>query len=118
MPHSEAEKFLPMTNLQQYYMEEFLAQCCEEQPLVGLRWGSAVVDLVRQPEEVIALVDTLEGPYRLRCSYLIATDGARSQVRKLLALEFAGSLPTATRWQPAAYANLRSQILDAPRERL
>jgi 3-(3-hydroxy-phenyl)propionate hydroxylase len=91
MPHSDAEKFLPMTNLQQYYMEEFLAQHCAMQPLISLRWGSALVNLIQQSEEVIGIVDTPEGRYRLRCSYLIAADGARSQIRKLLGLPFPGS---------------------------
>jgi len=91
MPHSEAEKFLPMTNLQQYYMEEFLAQHCAKQPLVDLRWGTTLVDLLREPDETTAMVATPEGTYRLRGSYLVATDGARSQVRKLLGLSFAGT---------------------------
>ncbi|MGH8140345.1 MAG: FAD-dependent monooxygenase [Steroidobacteraceae bacterium] len=91
MPHGDTEKFLPMTNLQQYYMEEFLAQHCATQPLVGLRWGSELVDLERRPQEVVATIATPEGSYRLSCSYLLATDGARSQVRKRLGLPFEGS---------------------------
>lgn len=91
MPHSDAEKFLPMTNLQQYYMEEFLARHCAAQPLVGLRWGNELVDLVCRPEETLATIATAAGSYTLRCSYLVATDGARSQVRKRLGLPFPGS---------------------------
>jgi len=119
MPHSEAEKFLPMTNLQQYYMEEFLAQHCAKQPLVGLRWGSALVDLIQEPQEVIGVVDTPEGSYRLRCSYVIAADGARSQVRKLLGLSFLGS-SFAGRYLiadirlPSAYPTERRAWFDPP----
>src|SRR4029077_15004396 len=51
----------------------------------------ALIDLIQEPQEIIGVVDTPEGSYRLRCSYVIAADGARSQVRKLLGLPFLGS---------------------------
>jgi 3-(3-hydroxy-phenyl)propionate hydroxylase len=35
-------------------------------------------------------VDTPDGPYRLRCEYLVAADGVRSTVRRALGLDFKG----------------------------
>lgn len=91
MPHSEAEKFPPMTNLQQFYMEEFLARHCEQRTIVDVRWGNVLVDLARQPDSLALTVATPEGEYRLSCSWLIAADGARSPIRRLLRLSLAGS---------------------------
>lgn len=91
MPHSDDEKFLPMTNLQQFYMEEFLAGHCAQQDIVDLRWGSELVDVVGRPDNVALTVATPEGEYALGCSWLIAADGARSAIRRLMRLAFAGS---------------------------
>jgi 3-(3-hydroxy-phenyl)propionate hydroxylase len=91
MPHSDAEKFAPMTNLQQYYMEEFLARHCAAQRGIELRWGSELTDVLTGPEQVVASVATPQGSYRLPCRYLVAADGAHSQVRRLLKLPLCGS---------------------------
>lgn len=91
MPHSDAEKFLPMTNLQQFYMEEFLARHCARQAIAQVRWGNELVELTCGPDNVLVTVATSDGSYKLPCSWLIAADGARSPVRRLLRLPLTGS---------------------------
>jgi len=39
-PHDEDERFFPMTNLQQQYLEEYLLDACKANPLIDLRWGN------------------------------------------------------------------------------
>ena len=92
MPHDQGEKFLPMTNLQQYYMEEFLAAHCDGQSAVQVRWGNELLGLsVGEDEDRRAHRARRQGTYSLRCSYLIAADGARSQARKLCGLSMNGA---------------------------
>ena len=91
MPHSDAEKFFPMTNLQQYYMEEFLAQHCARQEEIELRWGNELVGIQPEPDGVQLRVATTAGMYQTSCSWLLAADGARSPARRLLQLPLCGS---------------------------
>ncbi len=90
MPHTQQERFLPMYNLQQQYIEKFLIDKAAESERIELRWRSAVTG-VRQEEDGVTLeVATPEGDYRLECDYLLAADGARSVVRKALGLALHG----------------------------
>ena len=90
MPHSEQERFLPMINLQQQYIEKFLIDKATESELVELRWQSAVTGVNQDSSGVTLDVTTPEGDYRLECGYLLAADGARSVVRKALGLALHG----------------------------
>ena len=42
MPYSDDERFLPMYNLQQQYIEHYLCETAHQHPLVEVRWGNAV----------------------------------------------------------------------------
>ena len=78
-------------NLQQYYVEEFLVERCADFPdLIDLRWNNKLVNLSQQPDFVTIEVETPEGAYALRTSWLVACDGARSRTRTLLGLDFTG----------------------------
>ncbi|WP_445156477.1 FAD-dependent monooxygenase [Halomonas sp. E14] len=90
MPHSEQERFLPMINLQQQYIEKFLIDKAAESELVELRWQSAVTGVSQDASGVSLKVTTPEGDYRLACDYLLAADGARSVVRKAFGLALHG----------------------------
>ncbi|UYG03864.1 FAD-dependent monooxygenase [Halomonas sp. LR3S48] len=90
MPHSAQERFLPMINLQQQYIERFLIDKVAESDLVELRWQSAVTGVSQDADGVILEVTTPEGDYRLECDYLLAADGARSVVRKAFGLALHG----------------------------
>ncbi|MDR6289365.1 MULTISPECIES: FAD-dependent oxidoreductase [Inquilinus] len=78
-------------NLQQYYVEQYLAERCADFPdLIDLRWKNRVVGVARAEDGVRARVETPAGSYDLSADYLLACDGARSAVRDLLGLDFAG----------------------------
>ena len=80
-------------NLQQYYVEEYLIERCEQFPdLIDLRFKNKLVDLRQTDARVEAEFETPDGAYTLNADYLIACDGANSTVRRLMELEFAGQL--------------------------
>ena len=77
-------------NLQQYYVEGFLAQRAQQLPNLDLRWKSKVVGLVQQADHVQVEVDTPDGLYFLKARYVVAADGSRSSLRKLMGLDTTG----------------------------
>ncbi|MDP2263884.1 MAG: FAD-dependent monooxygenase [Hydrogenophaga sp.] len=90
-PHDPDDRFFPMINLQQQYLEEYLVDAAMASPLIELRWGNRVL-AVEQGERTARLeVDTPEGPYRLEADWLVAADGARSAIRTLLGLKLEGA---------------------------
>ena len=78
-------------NLQQYKTEDCLIRCVESNPLIDLRWEHRVVGVEQDRPGVTLEVDTPSGPVRLRGRYVLACDGARSSMRKLLGLDFPGT---------------------------
>ena len=90
MPHSEQERFLPMVNLQQQYIEQFLIDKAMDSPLIELRWKQAATGVSQDGSGVTLEVATPEGDYRLQADYLLAADGARSLVRKAFGLALHG----------------------------
>ncbi|MFO1325761.1 MAG: FAD-dependent monooxygenase [Rubrivivax sp.] len=90
-PHDEDDRFWPMLNVQQQYMEQYLYEACCAQPLIDFRWGNKLVQ-VRQDEHSATLeVDTPEGPYTIVTDWLVAADGGRSGLRAALDLKLEGA---------------------------
>lgn len=79
-------------NLQQYYCEGYLFEQCQADPNIELRWRNKVVDVQEVGSQVRLTVDTPDGPYSLSTEWLIACDGARSPVRKMMGLEAHGQI--------------------------
>lgn len=77
-------------NLQQYYAEGYLAERIAELPLIDLRWRQAVTAVRPAADHVELTVDTPEGLYTLQAGYLIACDGSRSPVRRMIGQESHG----------------------------
>jgi 3-(3-hydroxy-phenyl)propionate hydroxylase len=81
-------------NLQQYYVEGYLAQRAAELPLIEIRWKNKVSGVERSvgqgSDGVTLTIDTPDGPYRVHAGYVAACDGSRSAVRGLLGLESKG----------------------------
>ncbi|MCR5863908.1 FAD-dependent oxidoreductase [Aquincola sp. J276] len=71
-------------NLQQYYVEGYLAERAAQLPLIDLRWDNAVSAIEQQADHALLTVDTPDGPYRLRADWVAACDGSRSTVRELI----------------------------------
>ena len=91
MPHSDDERFHPMTNLQQCYIEKFLIDATEDDGRIDIRWQSRVTGLEQDADGVTLKVETPEDDYDLRADYVVAADGARSAVRQLLDLQLNGT---------------------------
>src|SRR5215470_5019677 len=90
MPHPESEKYLPMYNLQQQYIEQYLHDAVAANPLIDMRWQSEVAAVESGNDGVAIDVATSGGNYRLAADYLLAADGARSPIRTMLGLRLKG----------------------------
>jgi 3-(3-hydroxy-phenyl)propionate hydroxylase len=77
-------------NLQQYYVEGYLAERAAKLPLIDVRWMNNVVGAEPQADHVLLTINTPDGPYQLEAGYLAACDGARSAVRQLIGQESTG----------------------------
>ena len=90
-PHDPDDRFFPMLNIQQQYLEEYLLDACAASPLIELRWGNKITRVQQQADHVEVEIDTPQGPYELHSEWLIAADGGRSTVRSLLNLPMEGT---------------------------
>ncbi len=90
MPHTEHERYFPMYNLQQQYIELYLATAASAEPLIELRWGHRLSGLAQTADSVKLSVTTAHGSYEQSCRYVLAADGARSVTRQLLDLKLHG----------------------------
>ena len=77
-------------NLQQYYVEGYLAERALELPLIDLRWDNEVVDTQPHDDHVTLTINTPDGGYRLEAEHVVACDGSRSALRRHLGLESKG----------------------------
>jgi 3-(3-hydroxy-phenyl)propionate hydroxylase len=77
-------------NLQQYYVEGYLYEQARQEKNLDIRWKNKVVGLVQLSDHVELAVETPDGTYTLQAAYVIAADGSRSAVRKLMDLESKG----------------------------
>lgn len=89
-PLNDNSRFAPMNNLQQQYLEEYLVDEVLKNPLTDLRWGSKVVDIPRNDDQVSLTVDTPEGEYQIDAEWVVAADGAQSNVRGMTGLRMEG----------------------------
>jgi 3-(3-hydroxy-phenyl)propionate hydroxylase len=113
MPHDVDDRFLPGLNIQQQYIEEYLIDFCAKDPLIDVRWGQKVVGIAQGPDAATLRIDTPEGEYQMSADWVIAADGGRSTVRKLMGLRMEG------RSYPGTFviADIKAKI-DLPTERL
>jgi 3-(3-hydroxy-phenyl)propionate hydroxylase len=81
-----------MVNLQQYYLEEYLVTRTASRPDIDLRWKNKVVSMAQSATGVTLTVETPDGMYAVEADWLIAADGARSPIRRMLGLEVEGKI--------------------------
>ncbi|NJD34166.1 MAG: FAD-dependent oxidoreductase, partial [Betaproteobacteria bacterium] len=81
-----------MVNLQQYYLEEYLAASAASRPDIELRWKNKVVSVAQGGTTVTLGVETEDGHYTVEADWLIAADGARSPLRRMLGLDVEGKI--------------------------
>ena len=92
MPSEAGERFAPMVNIQQYYIEQFAHEAMQASgDCVELLWGHRFVSLEQDAQGVTASVQTPQGQtLLLRGAYLVACDGGRSAVREHMGLTLKG----------------------------
>jgi 3-(3-hydroxy-phenyl)propionate hydroxylase len=90
-PYDPDDRFQPLNNLQQQYLEEYLVERAQQEPLIDLRWGSKVLDVQSLADHTQVQIDTPEGEYSLSTEWLIAADGAKSTIRQALGLRMEGA---------------------------
>ena len=89
----EADHHMPaMINLQQYYLEEELVALCDASDLVDLRWKHKVVGLEQRNDHAVLKVETPDGVFAMEADWVIACDGARSDMRGMVGADFAGKV--------------------------
>jgi 3-(3-hydroxy-phenyl)propionate hydroxylase len=113
MPITTSGDVPTFVNLPQYRTEDCLIRAAQSAPLIDLRWQHRVIGIDQDPLGVSLQVDTPAGLARVRGTYVLACDGARSSLRKLLGLEFRG------RTYPDRFliADIRAQLPFSPEPR-
>src|SRR5882762_6771556 len=88
----EGHKRPAFINLQQFYAEAYLVDRVQELAAIDLRWRNKVIGLEQRNDHSVLTIETPDGPYLLRATYVVACDGARSSLRKIVGAEFAGKV--------------------------
>jgi 3-(3-hydroxy-phenyl)propionate hydroxylase len=90
-PHDADDRFFPIINVQQQFMEEYLHDACQASPLIDFRWGNKVTQVEQKDGYALLEVDTPEGPYALESDWVVAADGGRSGIRSAMNLQMEGA---------------------------
>ncbi len=90
MPDGPDEKFRPMYNIQQQYIEAFLWDAVRRNSLIDMRWQSEVIGIDDIADGVRLAIRDPNGAYELPADWVLAADGARSRVRSLRGLRLKG----------------------------
>ncbi|MBB6523383.1 FAD-dependent monooxygenase [Pseudoteredinibacter isoporae] len=113
MPHSKDERFGPGTNIQQQYIEQFLVEAAEENPLIHIHWGHKVTGIEQNEHCATLDISSEDGSRKYSAPWVVAADGGRSTIRKLLKLRMEGEAYTGN----FVIADIKADI-DLPTERL
>ncbi len=92
------QKFPAFVNLQQFYVEQYLVEAISDYPSIDLRWKNRVADVRPAADHVEVTVETPDGTYSARCSYLVGADGAHSVVREKVGAKDAEAALFDTAW--------------------
>lgn len=91
MPHDPLQRYAPMVNIQQYYVEEFAHQAMQRRPdLAKLAWSARVMGVQPGPDGVSVEVEADGARQTVRADWLVACDGGRSTVREAMGLKLEG----------------------------
>ena len=91
MPNDENQKYPPAISHLQNYIEHVMAGRAEQGGLADVRWQSEVTGLAQGADGVRLDVSTPAGNYALDADWVVACDGARSNVRSLMGLRMQGT---------------------------
>ena len=91
-PHDADDRFFPMLNIQQQYMEEYLLDACAASPLIDFRWGNKLVKASNsKPTSRASRSTRRKARYTLETEWLVAADGGRSPIRTAMNLKMEGA---------------------------
>lgn len=90
MPDGADERFRPMYNLQQQYIEQYLWQAADTSDLIDIRWQSEVTAISQTPDKAMVEIRDPNGTYAIESDWVLAADGARSAVRSMMGLRLKG----------------------------
>ena len=92
MAHDGDQRLAPMTNIQQYYVEQYLLDAARTYAdLIEIRWGTRVGAVSQTADGVAVGLETDSNSYEVEAEYLVACDGSRSRVRQELGLRMSGT---------------------------
>jgi 3-(3-hydroxy-phenyl)propionate hydroxylase len=92
MPNAPDDRFAPMTNIQQFYVEEAVHRSAIAQgDLVQVEWGTTVEEVEHTRAGVQLRCRSGEGEVAFTGDWLVACDGGRSRVREALGLSLHGT---------------------------
>ncbi|MBX3659381.1 MAG: FAD-dependent monooxygenase [Ramlibacter sp.] len=92
MPSEPTQRFAPMLNIQQFYVEEFAHRAAQTWgDLAQVQFGSRVVAVRSGAQGVEADIETPGGRHTVQATWLVACDGGRSTVREQLGLQLQGT---------------------------
>jgi 3-(3-hydroxy-phenyl)propionate hydroxylase len=86
----DGHKMPAFINLQQYYLEHALVERTAALPNLDIRWRNKVIDLKHRNDGATLTIETPDGSYDLDADWVVAADGARSNLRDMLGLAFQG----------------------------
>lgn len=90
MPDGPQEKYRPMYNIEQQYIEQYLWEAVAASPLIETRWQSEVVGIEDRDRLSVLTVMDPEDSYQIATDWVLACDGARSNIRALQGLRLKG----------------------------
>ena len=89
MPSETSQRFAPMVNIQQFYVEEFAHRAATAD--MDLRWSSRVMAVRPLANGAEVDVQSPAGTHTVRADWVVACDGGRSTVREQLGLPLKGT---------------------------
>jgi 3-(3-hydroxy-phenyl)propionate hydroxylase len=84
------EKYQAFLCLPQYYVESILVERAKDFPHVDVRWSNRVVNVENGERSARLTVETPQGNYAIDADWVIACDGVRSTVRRVMGIPFEG----------------------------
>ena len=118
--HNPHDRFAPLTNLQQQFVEQALIEAAATQPLVEIRWGhlaQAVLESDDAQPHARLSVHTERGSYMQAAQFIVACDGAKSPIRSQFSQQHGLKLEGSSYEGRFVIADIRIQ-LPLPTERL
>lgn len=104
-----SERHHEIYTLQQCWTEQLLLDGLRSGGFAEPRWHSRVSALSQQDEEVRLTVDTPEGAYTLRARHVVAADGARGPLRRLLDLPSEATMPACVSERAFVISDFRTE---------